>query len=355
MNPKDIILCIDDEPIIRKLIKGQLESKYGDRFIIELAEDVESAAVIIENIKNSEHTLVMAIVDQILPGKQGTEFLTEISEEYPNIVKILFSGKSDFNAVIAAINEAEIFRYLIKPWDEVDFLNIVERGLQQFYIKENIDLQLAEIHHRVKNNLTIITCLLELQINELKDEPSRNQFRQSINRINSIAKVHELIYESEDMASVDIKEYLEKIIPAIQATLRSKELDLHIDFSFEIPSHKLKVNQAIPLGLIFNELITNSFKYAFEDTDHPKISILMQSDGNRLTFTYEDNGKGFERTESFNQTKKLGLTLVHLQLQQLESVYTVDSDQKFKLSFTFDSGRAKNLNGALRQLTPIAF
>jgi two-component sensor histidine kinase len=219
MNNTDVIICIDDESVILKLIKAQLENHFGDQYRYMLLSNAEDAYEAVIKLKENKENLVMAIVDQILPGQQGTKFLTELSKIFPNTVKILFSGKSDFSAVIQAINEAEIFRYLIKPWNEVDFLNIVDRGLKQYYIKENIELQLAEIHHRVKNNLTIITCLLELQISELKDEASKYHFQQSINRINSIAQVHELIYASEDMASVDIKEYLEKIIPAIQVSL----------------------------------------------------------------------------------------------------------------------------------------
>lgn len=353
MNTKDVILCIDDESIILTLIKAQLESYFKDRFIYKYAESAETAYEIIDEIKEENLNLVMTIVDQILPGQQGTDFLTVVTKDFPHVVKILFSGKNDFNAVITAINEAEIYRYLIKPWDEEDFLNIVERGLQQYYVKENIELQLAEIHHRVKNNLTIITCLLELQIKDLNDETSRTHFQQSINRISSIAKVHELIYESEDMASVDIKSYLEKIIPAIQSSMDG--FSREVTFKFDIPSHKLKVNQAIPLGLIFNELITNSFKYAFENQKRGTISIKMKTHGRRLTFKYEDNGQGFKNPSAFRSSKSLGLTLVHLQLQQLESVYTVETKNRFKLEFSFDSVKAKMALGKIRQIPPLLF
>ena len=353
MNNTDVIICIDDESIILTLIKAQLENHFGDQYRYMFFENAEDAYKEVIKLKESKQNLVMAIVDQILPGKQGTEFLTQISGIYPNVVKILFSGKSDFSAVIQAINEAEIFRYLIKPWDEVDFLNIVDRGLQQYYIKENIELQLAEIHHRVKNNLTIITCLLELQIGELKDDSSRFHFQQSINRINSIAKVHELIYASEDMASVDIKEYLEKIIPAIQVSLVGFKKD--VEFKFDIPSHKLKVNQAIPLGLIFNELITNSFKYAFNGSERGEITIDMKIDHKRVTFVYEDSGNGFKSEANFKNSNNLGLTLIHLQLQQLESVYSVQSNGKFRLEFSFDTDKAKYLVESIKDLSPLAF
>ncbi len=348
MNNKDVILCIDDEQIILKLMRAQLIVHFGEQFDFMFAETAEDAELILNNLKEENRRLVMTIVDQILPGKQGTEFLTELAQTFPNAVKILFSGKSDFESVIAAINEAEIYRYMIKPWDEVDFINIVNRGIQQFYIKENIELQLAEIHHRVKNNLTIITCLLELQINDINDPESKTHFQQSINRINSIAKVHELIYESDDMTSVDIKKYLEKIIPTIHATLQ--DFGKNIEFEFDIPSYQLKVNQAIPLGLIFNELITNSFKYAFNDSNEGKISISMNVEGKRLAFCYQDSGPGFDSNGSLRNTNSLGLMLINIQLQQLESIYTLNTNNTFELNFSFDAGRAKRVDNALHHL-----
>lgn len=348
MNTKDVILCIDDEPIILRLMKGQLEAHFGEQFEFLYAESAEEAETLLADLKNEDKRLVMTIVDQILPGKQGTEFLTEVAQTFPNVIKILFSGKSDFESVIVAINEAEIYRYMIKPWDEADFINIITRGVQQFYIKENIELQLAEIHHRVKNNLTIITCLLELQVNEISDSGSKIYFQQSINRINSIAKVHELIYESEDMTSVDIKKYLEKIVPTIQATLNSH--NKQVTFLFDIPSYRLKVNQAIPLGLIFNELITNSFKYAFDEQKDGEITISMKVDGKRLAFTYKDSGPGFESEGTLRTSKSLGLMLINIQLQQLESIYTLNTNDTFELNFSFDTGRAKRVENALHQI-----
>lgn len=351
MRNADYIVCIDDERIILKLIRAQLISHFGNRYNYLMFETAEEAYQEVIKLKNNRQNVVMAIVDQILPGKQGTDFLTEVSNIFPNVVKILFSGRSDFKAILQAINEAEIFRYLIKPWNKADFLQIVDRGLQQYYSKKNTELQLAEIHHRVKNNLTIITCLLELQISKLKDPNSKSHFQKSINRINSIAEVHELIYASEDMVSVDINDYIINMIPSIKQSMNV--FHKPISFDLKIPSHKLLVTQAIPLGLIFNELITNSLKYAFNDLSDGKISIQMLIDDNRIKFIYEDNGHGFDSDKSFSDSKNLGLNLIQLQLQQLDSIYVIESRNKFKLEFSFNSERAKFLNDSIKGLSPI--
>ena len=345
MNPREVILCIDDEPAILHLIKGQLVPTFAEQFDLRFAGDAEEASEIVKELRINKQPLVMAIVDQLLPGKLGHEFLADITELYPNVIKILFSGKNDFDVVIRAINEAQIFRYLIKPWKQEDFINIIQRGLSQYYIKESVEVQLAELHHRVKNNLTVITCLLELQSGELSDESSKGYFQQSINRINSIAKVHELIYDSEDMASVDINRYLNRIIPSIEASVN--KLKKKIDIKIDIPKYRLKVNQAIPLGLLFNELITNSFTYAYPDKEHGTISISMTQDWNRLHFNYEDDGVGFSPDVHFTDNSHLGLTLVRLQLQQLECTYFVETKNKFHLEFSFDALKVKRMDNSL--------
>ena len=345
MNPREVILCIDDEPAILHLIKGQLVPTFADQFDLRFAGDAEEAIAIVDELRANKQPLVMAIVDQLLPGKLGHEFLAEITEYYPNVIKILFSGKNDFDVVIRAINEAQIFRYLIKPWKEEDFISIIQRGLKQYYVKESVEVQLAELHHRVKNNLTVITCLLELQSGELKDESSKSYFQQSINRINSIAKVHELIYDSDDMASVDINNYLSRIIPSIEASVNNTHKDVSI--VLDIPKYRMKVQQAIPLGLLFNELITNSFMYAFPQNYKGSITIKMVEEWNRIHFTFEDNGIGFKSGIQFEDSNHLGLTLVRLQLQQLECTYSVDTKDKFHLEFSFDALKVKSIDNSL--------
>ncbi|HBX65660.1 MAG TPA: hypothetical protein DEG32_05725, partial [Balneolaceae bacterium] len=119
-----------------------------------------------------------------------------------------------------------------------------------------------EIHHRVKNNLAIVSGLLELQSMEVED-PIKIPLKRSINRIQSIAMVHELMYQTEQLSSVNLKNYLDKLIPGIYRTMQS---DKEIKINQNVQNCKVNINQAIPLGLLMNELLTNSFKYAFQET-----------------------------------------------------------------------------------------
>lgn len=332
MNNKDVILCIDDEQIILNSLSKQLIRKFGTRFEYEFAESGEEALEIIDELEQEGRTVVMAISDQIMPGMYGDEFLTIFHNRFPKSIKVLLTGQAALDSAMNAINKADLYRYLTKPWQEDDLLLTVDRGLQQYYLQDKATVLLAEIHHRVKNNLTIISSLLELQANELKEKDIKLPFQQSINRVHSIAKVHELMYDTNDMASVDINEYLNRILPVVQHTLQG---DKNIELVINIPEFRLDMNQCIPLGLMFNELLTNSFKYAFRDTNDGKITINMEPIGRDLHFQYEDNGAGFDLNQTFEGSTNLGLTLVKLQLQQLECDYQVITNGKFKLNFNF--------------------
>lgn len=199
-------------------------------------------------------------------------------------------------------------------------------------LKEKTTL-LSEIHHRVKNNLAIVSGLLQLQMNEVKDEKVTTVFEQSINRIISIAMVHELMYKSPNLSSVNVNSYLEMLIPAISASMQDESKN--ITFKIDIEEYKLNINEAIPLGLLLNELITNSFKYAFNGNEDGEIKIKLSGKENEITILYEDNGVGFDETTDFNTPENLGLNLIHAQLQQLDAEYEVETNNKFKLEFNF--------------------
>ena len=194
---------------------------------------------------------------------------------------------------------------------------------------------LTEIHHRVKNNLAIVSGLLELQKGEVEDQSLTAIFDQSINRIISIALVHELMYNNEDLSSIDVSVYLKKLIPAVTATMQNKAQN--VQFVLKIDKHELNINEAIPLGLLLNELITNSFKYAFNGSDGNLVDLALRSVDDKVYITYYDNGKGYPKWVDFDHPKTLGLNLIHTQLNQLGASYTVDTENNFTLNFDFTS------------------
>jgi len=167
---------------------------------------------------------------------------------------------------------------------------------------------LQEIHHRVKNNMAVIGSLLKLQSNNTDDPVIKNALRDSQNRIYAMAAVHESLYGSDSLASVSIKPYLAKISNVLfQAySVTSNRIRLKIE-SDEI---ELNADKASPLGLVLNELITNSLKYAFPDDRKGEISVMLKKQEQALEITVADDGVGMPEILDWKQTSSLGIQLV---------------------------------------------
>lgn len=129
--PKLSILCVDDEAIILNSLLRQLQVAFGDRYIYETSENAEEALEIVEELQ-SENTDVLVIVsDWLMPGMKGDEFLTEIHKKFPRVVKILLTGQADEAAVERAKTQANLHRYLQKPWSEKELIDCIQEGLNQ--------------------------------------------------------------------------------------------------------------------------------------------------------------------------------------------------------------------------------
>ena len=168
---------------------------------------------------------------------------------------------------------------------------------------------LREIHHRIKNNMQIISSLLMLQSENIIDQKYLDIFNDSNNRILSMALIHEKLYQSENLAQINIHEYINDLASNLMASYGTKgnaELEINVD---NIP---LNIDYAIPCGLILNELITNSLKYAFPKDGHGKIKIEFQKkDGNMIHFSVSDDGIGIPGDMDIRNTKSLGLHLIY--------------------------------------------
>ncbi|MEA5557367.1 response regulator, partial [Nodularia spumigena] len=142
MIKKPVIICVDDEQIILNSLNKQLHRKFGTRFEYEFAESAEEALEIIRDLSDDGYIIVMVISDQIMPGMTGDQFLVDVHTNHPRPIKILLTGQAAIDAAINAVNKADLYRYLTKPWDEDDFLLTVERGIQQYYLHEETVRQL---------------------------------------------------------------------------------------------------------------------------------------------------------------------------------------------------------------------
>jgi PAS domain S-box-containing protein len=198
------------------------------------------------------------------------------------------------------------------------------------------EVLLREIHHRVKNNLQIVSSLLESQTRYIDDHRILAMFKDSQNRIASMALIHEKLYQSTSLSKINIAEYIKDLADNLLITY--SETSSNITMNIKSEPISLNIETAIPCGLIINEIITNSLKYAFPDNRSGLITINFNSDqDNNLTLIVADNGIGLPRDFDLTKSKSLGLSLINsLAKRQLDgTIEIVDNNGTlFKISFT---------------------
>ncbi len=202
--------------------------------------------------------------------------------------------------------QAELF---IKNKHIVQQKTAIESALKEkeFLIKE--------IHHRVKNNLQIISSMLNLQAETIDNAAAKEVLQESRLRINSMALIHQLLYSKNNMLNVSISDYLNTLLSQIEKSYNSVSSKIVTDLKCD--AINIDLDTAIPLGLIVNELVTNSYKHAFNKADSGTISVIFSKNESNNTYTLKvsDNGKGFDVTKL--KTHSLGMELIQMLAEQL--------------------------------------
>ena len=186
---------------------------------------------------------------------------------------------------------------------------------------EEKEVLLREIHHRVKNNLQIISSLLNIQSNYIKDEEDLELLRESQTRIKSMAIIHEGLYKSNDFTHINFKDYINSLIHYISVHYN---VSPKIQIDVEVKNVMLNIETAVPCGLIINELVTNSIKHAFPNGSGGKIKVSLNSKMGICSLRVSDNGIGFPAHMDFRNTRTLGLRLVNVLSNQLDGSIELD-------------------------------
>jgi PAS domain S-box-containing protein len=194
------------------------------------------------------------------------------------------------------------------------------------------EVLLKEVHHRVKNNMQIISSLLNLQLSDVDQEPVRQILEESQNRIRSIALVHERMYKSSDLSRIDFSEYLKSMCNQLLLTYLSTTERVKI--TVDGTSIHLGVDQAVPCGLILNELISNSLKHAFPGSRPGTVKIHL-NDKDHCTITIEDDGVGLPENFGMDSAQSMGMQLVSALVEQLEGTITFDRTPGTQFTITF--------------------
>jgi two-component sensor histidine kinase len=207
-------------------------------------------------------------------------------------------------------------------------------------VKESLEekeVLLSEIHHRVKNNMQIISSLLRLQGRSIKDESYLQIFKDSQDRIRSMALIHEKLCQSENLAKIDIDNYIRDLAKNLY---RNYAMTDKIKLTLEIEDVLLSMNYAIPCGLIINELVSNSLKYAFPEGKEGEITIALHCLENQVDLVVKDNGIGLPEDLDFRNTESLGLQLIRLLAEdQLDGKIELSrtAGTEFRITFKIQS------------------
>jgi PAS domain S-box-containing protein len=220
-------------------------------------------------------------------------------------------------------------------------LDITDKKNNEIQLTKSLqekEVLLKEVHHRVKNNLQVISSILNLQSSYVKDENTLNILRESQNRVKSMSFIHESLYRSNDFSEVNFSEYINNLASNILHTFSHGNNPVMLEL--DLGQYKLNLDQAIPTGLIVNELITNAMKYAFKSINDPVLFIALQIKGDLVSIRIEDNGIGLPDNFSIEESDSLGLQLVTTLIEQLDGEMSVKVQNGTKYLITF----VKSLN-----------
>jgi PAS domain S-box-containing protein len=216
--------------------------------------------------------------------------------------------------------------------------DITERKLAEDKIKASLrekEVLLKEVHHRVKNNLQVISSLLNLQSRYVKDTEALEMFKESQTRVRSMALIHEKLYQSEDLARIDIAGYIRDLTTSLFHSYGASAATIKV--KTDVHDILLDINTAIPCGLIINELVSNSLNHAFPDGRGGKLVIELRSHKDKhCSLIISDNGIGFPEDIDFRNTESLGMQLVITLVEQLDGTIELDRSKgtEFRIRFS---------------------
>jgi two-component sensor histidine kinase len=183
--------------------------------------------------------------------------------------------------------------------------------------KEEKEVMIKEIHHRVKNNLQIVKSLIRFQMDQVKDAHTQELFNECVNRVSAMALVHEQTYLSKDLANIDVNSYLNALIRDL---VHAYSVGVHLKMDVDIRVQTLSVDTLVPMGLLINEIISNSFKHAFKGRSTGSIIVhLSGSESEGLLLRIGDDGIGLPDKTKWSNPQSLGMDLIHTLAGQLDA------------------------------------
>ncbi|OEC87568.1 MULTISPECIES: histidine kinase dimerization/phosphoacceptor domain -containing protein [Methanobacterium] len=370
------IIILEDVQYDVELIEYELRRE-GIKFTskqVEIEEDfIKGLNIFKPDVILADHSLpkfdgvsALEIAKKIVPEVPFIFVSGKIGDEFA--VDMLKKGATDY---VFKNNLTKLVPAILRAITERDELTELKRSKIELQIAlQEKEMLLKEIHHRVKNNLIMISNLLELQSHYIKDKTDFNFFRESQNRANSMALIHERFYQSSDLKSIDFGDYI--------CTLATDLVNTYVNASGQInlitdvENIMLDIDTAIPLGLILNELLTNSLKYAFPVTSscglsdgtsassaafncrfedltsisssntvqesvnkNARITVIFHKISDKFELIVKDNGIGFPKDLDYKKTGTLGLELINRITKQIDGIIELDTSEGTEFKITF--------------------
>jgi two-component sensor histidine kinase len=342
MGSKLNVLIFEDNPGDAVLIEEMLEETSGS-YELTHVETLKQGLNILDNC-----SFDIILIDLGLPDSDGIDTFFKVHKKFPKIPIIILTGLADESIALKAIQEGAQ-DYLLKMDLESKFLErsikySIERNISEEQIKRSLEekeIMLREIHHRVKNNLQIISSLLHLQELSADEEEVINVLRECEGRVKTMAMVHEKLYESPSFNDIIFKDFVEKLVYNILYSYGIPEGIVNTNLIIE--DINLNTDTAIPLGLIVNELVTNSVKYAFPNSKGT-ITIKLRSIHDKMEVSIADNGIGLPEgidLDNIDNLENLGLRLVKNLVIQLDGDLKLNRKDGTEFKFTFKEVKYK--------------
>jgi two-component sensor histidine kinase len=329
------VLIVDDNQAHRRLCRLLLSETFGAK--IEFGE-AATAALGLEECRTRPPDCVL--LDYRLPDMTGLEFLERLqswdSGGIPSIAVVMLTGLADEQVAVEAMR-AGAQDYLVKDritpeglqsavrkaTQKVDLIRALETERDRLARSlEEKEILIKEIHHRVKNNLQVIASLLRMQMRRVGSEAAVAALGESQNRVESMALIHEQLYESGDSREVDLAKHAAQLVSNLS---NSYGVDSrHVNFEIAIDTLPLSVDRAIPAGLILNELISNALKHAFPDGRPGPIRIEGGHCDGRTALAVRDDGVGVPENVDLDHPQSMGLEIVRILTRQLKGVHELD-------------------------------
>lgn len=312
------ILLMEDDPGDADFLRETLSGEKHFSFDLICEERLSTGLA-----RLAEGGIDVILLDLALPDSQGLASFAKVYGQAPNVPIVVLTGLDDDELAIESVRGGAQ-DYLVK--EQVNsslLLRSLCYAIARKRAEEQITASLAEkevllkeIHHRVRNNLQVISSLLGLQGRYIKDEQAVEMFKESQNRVKSIALIHERLYQSKDLAKIDFTGYIRNLVTHLfHCYGASSEV---IDLNITADSVFLGVDKAIPCGLLINELVSNSLKHAFPPGMEGEIRIDLRRDANKkITLIVSDTGVGIPKNVDFDTIPSLGLKLVKTLTNQL--------------------------------------